>query len=633
MRKQELLAIKPSSDTLELLQYLHQFLETPALKEAQEDKGISYAEFHKFLQQFGKQMLLQLPYLEDKSAIAQFLQQWRLATEDNSKRDIQLPDEIWCHIFGFFKQNELRQIVSVSKQFYDLVNSVSSSLDCTIPPKYQFVSTGIKGSVHQVKMLGQDRLIIALSYDQLKAIDQDIVLQLADPIEKLNAYICIFDIETGKCLQALNSYMNWVKSIKLTPNNEIICYGNGILQILDLTTGQCKKGLKSSAKYCIDMAILPNDNVVTLSNENLKNILEVWDHTMETCKHRFSDVGRFIVLPNGDVAYGQGQAVMLWDSQAGKSEHLYSHSFSVGALVAMSNGDMISSSSSIYEGEIKIWHRKTKENKLIYQSDPIHSIVVFSNGDIVSSADNEIRIWDGYTGHCKCILNLSIPEIRQDELSRFVSLELLNENILMSHQGKCDHLIFWQFSEVKKLSQLTQESRPTHRLSIRGQSKILPGNLGMKTDCTEEELENFRLRLEAQFYSPPVVEYQRRRPAFGESLSLFFGKKKTDSNEFSRGQPEIFPDNLGMKMDCSKFNSFGSDSIIKAQLENIRSSRMEVQHYNGPLSLIPPPSIIEEHNPWLGLKVVDGFSDDEEETDSDEFSEEPDCPAASIRSP
>jgi WD40 repeat protein len=286
------------------------------------------------------------------------------------------------------------------------------------------------------------------------------------------------------------------------------------------------------------MTVLPNGNVVTSSYENRKNILEIWDHTMETCKQRFSDVGSFVVLPNGNVAYGKGQAVMLWDSQTGESEHLYSHSFSVGALVAMSNGDMISSSSSMFNGEVKIWHRKTKENKLIYQSYcPIHSIVVFSNGDIVSSANNEIRIWDGYTGHCKCILSLSIPEIRLDKLPRFVSLELLNGNILMSHHGDCDHLIFWQFPEVKKLAPLTQESPPTYELSIRGQSKILPGNLGMKMDCTEEELENFRLRHEHFYHMPlpSIAEGNRSRAIVDRS---FDDEEETDSYEYPDEEPD-----------------------------------------------------------------------------------------------
>jgi hypothetical protein len=107
----------------------------------------------------------------------------------------------------------------------------------------------------------------------------------------------------------------------------------------------------------------------------------------------------------------------------------------------------------------------------------------------------------------------------------------------MSHHGDCDHLIFWQFPEVKKLAPLTQESPPTYELSIRGQSKILPGNLGMKMDCTEEELENFRLRHEHFYHMPlpSIAEGNRSRAIVDRS---FDDEEETDSYEYPDEEPD-----------------------------------------------------------------------------------------------
>jgi WD domain, G-beta repeat/F-box domain len=536
MRKQGLLAIKPSSDTLGLLQSLHQFLQTPALREAQADTEISYAEFYKFLQQSEKQALLQSLDLEIETMV-RFLQQWQL--EAASKRDIQLPDEIWRHIFSFFKGNELYQTMMVSKQFCNLTKSmVPLTLDYTIPPQYQFMRDQIKGNIYQLKMLDQNRLMIVLSYDELKAIAQEIDFQLTQA-EKINACICIFDIETGKCLQALNSQMKGIETIKLTPNNEIICYGNGILQTLDLTTGQCKKRFESSVADCIDM-VLPNGNIITHRTHFFDGVLEVWDDTMEKLKHEFSDVCHFVVLTNGDIVYDyKRKAVMLWDSLTGESKLLFSDILFGCKLAEMPNGDIVS---GFITGKVQVWDRKTGECKLTYEGHigQVTSIVAFPNGDIASSADDEIHIWDGCgrTRDSKCILKMTIPGIRQGGQTRPVRLRLLNKNILMSRYDYCDSVIFWQFSETKKLAPLTKGAPPTYQLSIRGQSKILPDNLGRKTDCSEEELENFRLKLEAQLYMP-VVEHQWR--ASTSNLSSY-NRKETESGLFSDNKKETDSD-------------------------------------------------------------------------------------------
>jgi hypothetical protein len=549
MRKQELLAITPSSDTPGLLQSLHQFLQTPALREAQADTEISYAEFYKFLQQSGKQALLQSLDLENETMV-RFLQQWQLeAAEDNSKRDIQLPNEIWCRIFSFFKGNELYQTMMVSKQFCNLTKSVVPlTLDYTIPPQYQFMHDQIKGNIHQLKMLDQNRLMIVLSYDVLKAIDQEINFQFTEA-EKLNACICIFDIETGRCLQALNSQMKEIKTIKLTPNNEIICYGNGILQILDLRSGRCKKRFESSVAHYIDMTVSPNGNIITHSSEIFKGILEVWDDAMEKLKHTFSHVNYFAVLTNDDIVCGTDQSVMLWDSQTEKYRPITPLPFK--HIAEMPNGDIVS---DYLGGRVQVWDRKTRERKLTYKGHirPVASIVAFPNGDIASSAGDEIHIWDGYgrerTKDSKCILKMTIPEISRGGQTIPVRLRLLNKNILMSHYDDCDAVIFWQFSETKKLPSLIQGSPPTYQLSIRGQSKILPDNLGMKTDCLEEELENLRLRLERQLYRPPsiIVEHNQGSESwswidFIES-GLSDDKEKTDSDEFSDDEEETDSD-------------------------------------------------------------------------------------------
>jgi WD40 repeat protein len=150
------------------------------------------------------------------------------------------------------------------------------------------------------------------------------------------------------------------------------------------------------------VAFSPNGTTVAIMSWNI----ELWDIATdkELGAISFSDEKGFSVSFSHDgqlLAYGDGQAVKIWNVNTGSEfRSLSKHSAHVDWVAFSPNGKTLASSSD--DRTIKIWDMVTgaELRTLRGHTAPVHTLAFSRDGKLLASTsvDKTIRIWDAATG-------------------------------------------------------------------------------------------------------------------------------------------------------------------------------------------------------------------------------------------
>lgn len=208
----------------------------------------------------------------------------------------------------------------------------------------------------------------------------------------------ISDSNTGQLKFVLSGNTNWIKSIAVSPNGDIVIRSDDrTVRIWDSNNGQLKHTLSSHISPIDSSAILPNGDIVTGSRSS--NDAYIWDSNSGQLKLILSGhdapVISIAILPNGNIVTGSAdKTAKIWDSNTGTLKTTLSgHISPIYSIIILPYGDIITGSSVLNNSNTKIWNSDTGRLKTTLYDHEIYLVKALPNGDFVTASGNTVKIW------------------------------------------------------------------------------------------------------------------------------------------------------------------------------------------------------------------------------------------------
>ena len=175
----------------------------------------------------------------------------------------------------------------------------------------------------------------------------------------------LWNIETGKLEQTLQTGETWARNLVFSPDSKLLIAGchladhSGEVQLWDVSTGKLQHALKHD-KYVNSVAVSPDGKMLASGSGEGSDQVQIWD-TQKGAFLRSLRGGRsgtrcVAFSPDGQtIAAGWGDGkVRLWDVQTGEwKETLKGHSSEVYSLAFSAEGKTLASTSQ--DTTVRIW--------------------------------------------------------------------------------------------------------------------------------------------------------------------------------------------------------------------------------------------------------------------------------------
>ncbi|KIK53718.1 hypothetical protein GYMLUDRAFT_178605 [Collybiopsis luxurians FD-317 M1] len=219
--------------------------------------------------------------------------------------------------------------------------------------------------------------------------------------------VCIWDVDTGVKVQALEGHSGSVQSVAPSYDGSRIVSGSTdkSVCIWDVNTGMNLQTLEGHTGAVMSVAFSSDGSRIVSGSAD--NTIRIWDTlsggTLQTIKGHtesfrsvaFSNDGLYIASGSSD------QTVCIWDAGTGVKLHtLEGHKSRVWSVAFSYDGSRLVSGSD--DEHICIWDAKTGENLLTLKghTDWVRSVAFSNDGSrIISSSDDKtVCIWDASSG-------------------------------------------------------------------------------------------------------------------------------------------------------------------------------------------------------------------------------------------
>ncbi|MBW4629328.1 MAG: CHAT domain-containing protein [Brasilonema octagenarum HA4186-MV1] len=246
----------------------------------------------------------------------------------------------------------------------------------------------------------------------------------------------VWDVNTGECLQILETHINWVLSIALSPvrvaspqgfKQTLVTASDGTtVKFWDLASGECIRILPDYNSYVWAVAFSPDGKTLATGSED--KTVKIWDALTGECLQTLHEHSERVWLvafnPDGQtlISASENQTMKLWDVHTGEClRTVDGYSNWVLSVAFSSDGQMLASSSE--DQRVRLWDVVTGEclqtlqghtNLVSSVTCAPQNIDVRTNKFITSgvetkqksqilassSDDTTIKLWDASTGEC-----------------------------------------------------------------------------------------------------------------------------------------------------------------------------------------------------------------------------------------
>ena len=266
-------------------------------------------------------------------------------------------------------------------------------------------------------------------------------------IEPLLGTLCIWDMESGRCLNILKGHKEVaIWAILFTPDGKrcISACADNTLRIWDMVSGKCLHVLEGHISAVCSAAITPDGKRCV--SGSLDKTLRIWDTDTGEClkilEGHNDGVNSVDISPDGKYCISIANGLLdtslrIWDIQSGECIKILTRNVNLVEIAP----DGIHCVSGSFDGTLHIWNMKSGEclHTLKGNGRDINSLTIPLSGKYLISAfsDGIIRIWDMKSGKClKTIrqilgLNLFGVDLSDADITPSEYAEILDQNGLI----------------------------------------------------------------------------------------------------------------------------------------------------------------------------------------------------------
>ena len=221
--------------------------------------------------------------------------------------------------------------------------------------------------------------------------------------------VCLWNLETGKCLQIMYGHKDCVRFVCISPNGSVVLSGSDdkTIRIWNPETGENLGELTGHTSFISCVNITPDGNKA-ISGSWDKNLI-VWDIKSKKCirilKGHTDRVNCVFMTYDGKLAFSGSwdKTIRVWEVETGKCLWIMKgHKGFISCISSTINGQLVLSGSS--DKTLRIWNIETRDCVKILEghTDLIQAVSITPFGElaITGSWDKTIKIWDIQKGKC-----------------------------------------------------------------------------------------------------------------------------------------------------------------------------------------------------------------------------------------
>ncbi len=195
-----------------------------------------------------------------------------------------------------------------------------------------------------------------------------------------------------------NQNVRFIKDVKVMADGNLVSASteNRSITIWNYNTYECIRTLRGYTDWVVSLDILQNKNIISGSTGK-KNSIMIWNSTTfeNTANIDFSlGIIRLIVLKNGDIAiadFSDDMNIKIYNHETLQVvANLTRHGLFIRSLTVLPNGDLVSSG---WDGKIHVYDHLTYDLIEDLDTYDVEALAVMKNGSLISGCIG-ISIWD-----------------------------------------------------------------------------------------------------------------------------------------------------------------------------------------------------------------------------------------------
>ena len=374
----------------------------------------------------------------------------------------------------------------------------------------------------------------------------------------------LWDIHSGLCLKSLLGHSQQLRTVAFSTDGQTLISGSDdqSLRLWNQHTGECLKVLQGHTSWISSVAFSPDGCLLASGSEDQS--VRLWDtrnnFCIKTLQGHSNGVWSVAFSPQGTaIASGsQDGSVRFWDSRTGKYFGLQRHTSWVWSVAFSANGCFLASGSE--DWTIKLWDTQTGRHLWTLQehTDAVFSLVFAPDGQTLlsGSLDGTIKLWDILRGVCRQTL--------QGHTGGIWSITLSLDGQLLASGSQDQTVRLWDVRTGCCLRTLSG-----HSSWIRA-CAISPDRQTLVSGSAEGTLKLWQIST--------GKNYQTLQVHTGPVLAIAFAP------------------------DGQTFASCGADAVVKLwkmQSEDIGDRRQETGERQGDTLLASCCQLLQGHNKWV----------------------------------
>jgi WD40 repeat protein len=232
-----------------------------------------------------------------------------------------------------------------------------------------------------------------------------------------NGTLCLWDVNTGSCLQVLSGHGDIVWRIAWHPKEPVLASGSfdQTVRLWDAQTGACCHILEGAENRILSLAWHPDGHLLAIGSAD--STVRLWHLSSQEYQTTltleppasvdslaWSPDGRWLAIGSRD---RRDNLIRLWNLETGWSAQvLRGHAGTIWRLTWMPEEPILASSS--HDGTIRLWDMNSFRflRSLLGHSKTVYSLAVQPHTSVFvsGSEDQTIRLWDSKTGQCQTTL-------------------------------------------------------------------------------------------------------------------------------------------------------------------------------------------------------------------------------------